>query len=76
MAITTAITIATHLPETTGAGDSIYCELTAAEVPCPLVSVTLTFVTAEAAPCVTLKGTFSLNWPPVAFDAVLLNHVA
>jgi hypothetical protein len=39
-----------------------------------LVSVTDTFVTAVALP-VTLKGTVSLNWPPVAFDAELLNHV-
>jgi len=53
-----------------------YCELTAAEVPCPLVSVTLTFVMADALPWVTLKGTVSLNWPPVAFDVVLPNHVA
>ncbi len=29
-----------------------------------------------ALPCVTLKGTVSLNWPPVAFDAALLNHAA
>jgi len=40
-----------------------------------LVSVTATFVTALAFP-VTLKGTVSLNWPPVAFDAALLYQVA
>lgn len=53
-----------------------YGEVTAAEAPCALVSVTLTFVMAAALPWVTLKGTVSLNWPPVAFDVVLVNHVA
>jgi hypothetical protein len=38
------------------------------------VSVTVTFVTAVALPCVTLKGTVSWNWPPVALDALLLNQ--
>ena len=36
--------------------------------------MTDTFVTAVALP-VMLKGTVSRNWPPVAFEAELLNHV-
>ena len=52
-----------------------YGELTAAEAPFVFVSDTLTFVIADALPWVTLKGTVSLNWPPVALDALLLNHV-
>lgn len=37
------------------------------------VRVTVTLVTAIALP-VTVNGTVSLNCPPVAFEAVLLNH--
>jgi len=53
---------------------NIYGELAAADAPFELVSVTDTLVTAVALP-VTLKGTVSLNWPPVAFEAELLNQV-
>lgn len=51
-----------------------YGELTATDAPFVFVSDTLTFVIADALPWVTLKGTVSLNWPPVALDALLLNH--
>ena len=50
-----------------------YGELAGIDAPFELVSVTDTLVTAVALP-VTLKGTVSRNWPPVAFEAELLNH--